>query len=236
MLKRYGTEYGGFFYPDNLNGLDSNSIIYCVGAGEDISHDIEIAHQLQSKVYIFDPTPRSIEHVQYVKDVFDSKKIPVNNKKYGGGDLNYWNVLLKNKIDSQNIIFQDIGIYTQSDTLKFYSPSNPDFISHSLLHGMKSDNYINVKVKDLKSIMSDLGHDHIDLLKLDIEGSECDVINKMLDDNILPTYLSVDFDLGWHGERIKDMNRCTQTINRLYDFGYKLLKSSGSDYSFLYKP
>ena len=58
MLKRFGTEYGGFYYPENLDGLDSDSIIYCVGSGEDITHDIEIAHKLDSKVFIFDPTPR----------------------------------------------------------------------------------------------------------------------------------------------------------------------------------
>ena len=51
MLKRFGTEYGGFYYPENLDGLNSNSIIYCVGAGEDITHDIEIAHKLDSKVF-----------------------------------------------------------------------------------------------------------------------------------------------------------------------------------------
>ena len=41
-MKRFGTEYGGFYYPENLDGLDESSIIYCIGAGEDISHDIEM--------------------------------------------------------------------------------------------------------------------------------------------------------------------------------------------------
>ena len=39
-LHRFGTEYAGFYYPENLRGLSCDSIIYCVGAGEDISHDI----------------------------------------------------------------------------------------------------------------------------------------------------------------------------------------------------
>ena len=61
-MKLFGTNYGGFYYPENLQDLDSSSIIYCFGAGEDISHDILIGNQLKSKVYIFDPTPRSISH------------------------------------------------------------------------------------------------------------------------------------------------------------------------------
>ena len=30
-MKRFGTTYGGFYYPENLDGLDENSIIYCIG-------------------------------------------------------------------------------------------------------------------------------------------------------------------------------------------------------------
>ena len=66
-IKRYGTSYGGFYYPINLDGLNENSIIYCVGVGEDISHDIMIANKLNSNIYLFDPTPRAINHVDYVK-------------------------------------------------------------------------------------------------------------------------------------------------------------------------
>ena len=35
-----GTEYGGFYYPTQLPELNENSVIYCVGAGEDITHDV----------------------------------------------------------------------------------------------------------------------------------------------------------------------------------------------------
>ena len=42
MIKRFGTQYGDFYYPEYLNNLNEDSIIYCVGAGEDISHVIVI--------------------------------------------------------------------------------------------------------------------------------------------------------------------------------------------------
>ena len=44
---------------------------------------------------------------------------------------------------------------------------------------MKSEKYINVNVKKLRSIMNEYGHNNIDLLKMNIEGSECDVIEDM---------------------------------------------------------
>lgn len=231
-LKRFGTNYGGFYYPSNLDGLNENSIIYCVGAGEDITHDIEIAKKINSKVYIFDPTPRAIEHVKYVKDVFNNEKIPISSNRYGGGDPNYWNILLSNKINSDKIILKEYGLFTEDSTLKFFKPSNNDFVSHSLVKGMKSDDYFMVNVKTLNTIMKELNHNKIDLLKIDIEGCECDVINKMLDDNIYPKYLSVDFDLGWTGENIRDYNKCMVTIKRLLDNNYIILKNIQADYSF----
>ena len=56
---------------------------------------------------------------------------------------------------------------------------------------MKSEDYIMVPVKSLNTIMTELNHDKIDLLKIDIEGCECDVINKMLDDNIYISKISI---------------------------------------------
>lgn len=231
-IKQFGTNYGGFYYPSNLSGLNENSVIYCVGAGEDITHDIEIANKLNCKVYIFDPTPRAIEHVKYVKDVFNNKKIPIPCNRYGGGDPNYWNILLSNKINSDNIILKEYGLFTEDSTLKFYKPSNSNFVSHSLVHGMKSDDYLIVNVKSLNTIMKELNHNTIDLLKIDIEGCECDVIDKMLDDKIFPKYLSVDFDLGWTGEKIQDRNRCIETIKRLQSNKYVIIHNYRSDFSF----
>lgn len=52
-IQLYGTEYGGFYLPKKLD-LNEESIIYCVGAGEDISFDIKICSQTNANVYIFD--------------------------------------------------------------------------------------------------------------------------------------------------------------------------------------
>ena len=38
MLKRIGTNYDGWTIPENI--LNEDSIIYCIGIGEDISFDI----------------------------------------------------------------------------------------------------------------------------------------------------------------------------------------------------
>jgi FkbM family methyltransferase len=142
--------------------------------------------------------------------------------------------IIENKINADKINFYDYGLYIKDDIMKFYKPSNEDYVSHSVVKGMKGEKFINVKVKSLNTIMVELKHDRIDLLKIDIEGCECDVIDKMINDKIFPKYVAVDFDLGWQGEKIKDRERCMNTIKLLQNNGYKILKNTGSDYSFMY--
>ena len=233
-MKLYGTDYGGFYYPDNLFGLNENSVIYCVGAGEDITHDLMVAHQLNSDVYIFDPTPRAIEHVKYVKNVMDGTREPINDKRFGGGDSNYWNIIQNNKVNSERLHLYDYGIHTCDDMMKFYKPENENGVSCSLVKEMKSEKYINVPVKTLKTTMKELNHSKIDLLKMDIEGSECDVLNQMLDDNIYPTYIAVEFDLGWG--KMKDKTTCYNTIIKLVQNGYVELSNNRNGEMTFFRP
>lgn len=54
---------------------------------------------------------------------------------------------------------------------------------------------IQVASKSLTTVMGELGHNHIDLLKLDIEGSEYSLLESMLgkENPILPTQVLVEF-------------------------------------------
>ena len=235
-MKRFGTEYGGFYYPENLDGLNESSIIYCIGAGEDISHDIEIANKLNSNVYIIDPTPRALKHCDLVKNILEGKDKIIYDKKFGGGNpYEYWKIILENKIDTKKIIYKNYGIGTEDSIQKFYLPSNEEYVSCSLVKGMKGEKYINVSVKKLKTLMNELEHTYIDLLKMDIEGSECDVIDDMLKEKIFPKYLAVEFDLGFNGENIKDIEKCNKIIQDLYENDYELIYQNHSDFTFKLK-
>lgn len=226
-LVRFGTKYGGFYYPEDLPKLNSDSIIYCVGAGEDITHDVILSYKTKCPVHIFDPTPRAIEHVKYVKDVLDGTKEPVDDKKFGGGDNNYWKMILSHKVKGNKLILYECGLSIEDGTVPFYLPINDDYVSCSLVPIGRSCESMNVHVKTINTIMKELNHDHIDLLKIDIENIECDVLEKMLNDKIYPTYISVDFDLWNHNKE-----RCKEIIEKLSNNGYEIIKQEGQDVSF----
>ena len=122
------------------------------------------------------------------------------------------------------------GLYRGKTVLKFYKQTNPQYVSQSLVDNMFGNDYDEVEVDSIKNIMSDLNHTKIDLLKLDIEGSEIDVLNQMLDDKIYPKYLCIEFDLLL---KRKDPNKLTEKlVNRLQENNYKILENKDLNITF----
>ncbi len=77
-------------------------------------------------------------------------------------------------------ILHEYGLAAHDGTVTFYAPRNPDHVSHTVVKGAQGDEAITVPVKRLSTIMRELGHDHVDLLKMDIEGAEYDVVEDIL--------------------------------------------------------
>lgn len=84
----------------------------------------------------------------------------------------------------------------------------------------------------MKTIMSLLGHRRIDILKMDIEGSEYEVIGDMIASGVEVGQLAVEFHHRWPevGER-----RTWKAIRELKREGFRIfdVSPSGYEYSFL---
>jgi len=224
IQKKFGTSYGGWVIPVNM--LDSKAICYCVGAGEDISFDIELARNFQCMVYIFDPTPRAKVHFEELNNRIKKGLImAINNDesqyyKIKPEELNY-------------LFFQPIGVWSENQVMKFYPPKNPVHVSHSLLNLQKTVDYIEVDCKKISTIMLSLGHEKITLLKLDIEGAEYQVVESLINDNIYPNILLIEFD---EGNNCLDNNwliRIENTIKKLISVGYILTNLDGWNATFI---
>ena len=232
-LIRIGTKYGGWTIPVNL--LDKNSICYCAGAGEDISFDIGLIYRYGCDVYTIDPTPRAINHVAYIKQMVSASKNAHINK-------NSNNAYHIQPSQLHHLIFIPNGLWKEDTIMKFYAPKTPTHVSHSILNLQKTDHYFEAPCKKVATLMKELGHDHIDLLKLDIEGAEYAVIDSILEDNLDIRCICVEFDefAGANKQNNSDLTesalRVQQRIDALYKAGYTLIyKKDFTDMTFLKK-
>lgn len=96
---------------------------------------------------------------------------------------------VQKNINLNNFTFFEYGLSNIDGELTFSSPNNPEHASYK----ENINGSINFPVKKLSSILKELNHTKIDLLKLDIEGSEYSVINNFLEENILPQQIAVEF-------------------------------------------
>lgn len=222
-LQKLGTDYGGWIVP--LEFINSSSICYSVGAGEDLSFDCELANRFDCSVNIFDPTPRAKKHFQDLKDkISNNEKMMINNT-----DGLYYD------IDSQKLnllSYFDYGLWINSERKKFYAPGNPLNVSCSILNLQKTKDYFEAECKRLSQIMKELNHQKIDLLKLDIEGAEHEVIKSIIEDNLDIKLICIDFDELTHNK----FKRTKETIESLLNKNYLIIaREDESNYTFLRK-
>ena len=187
------------------NGLSKNSIIYSFGVGHDISFDLALIAQFGTRVHAFDPTPRSIAWVK-------AQRIPAE------------------------FVFHEYGLGMRDGTATFHPPSNPNFVSYSMVaHESALNCGVEAPIYRLAAIMKMLGHERVDLLKMDIEGAEYPVISDILESKVDVRQIVVEFHHRWLEIGLNETRAAIRELNRA---GYRIfdISPSGTEYSFLARP
>lgn len=127
------------------------------------------------------------------------------------------------------LLFHPYGIAAYDGVQHFTEPIKAHWVSYS---PARKGSGVEAPVKKLATSMRELGHSHIDVLKMDIEGGEYAVIDDLLASHIFPTQILVEFHPHW---RETGMCKTARTIKKLQDAGYKIFNVSkgGYDYSFI---
>lgn len=181
--------------------IGKNSIVYSFGVGEDASFDIALIERFGLTIHAFDPTPKAIHWV----------------KSQGFAD---------------SFVMHEYGVASFDGNASFHPPENPNYVSHTLLEKSSTKaQTISVPVKRLSTIMKELGHDHIDILKMDIEGAEYEVITDMRKSGIRPEQILVEFHHRFTGVSI---NRTKEAIKTIKCMGYSLFTVSATNQEFCF--
>lgn len=176
--------------------LKPGAICYCAGVGEDATFDIALAEEFQCSVFSFDPTPRAVEYVR------------------GLGE-------------SAPFTFLPVGVGGAPDRIvRFFAPANPEHVSHSATNLQRTTTFFEARCRTIGSLMRELGHDEVAILKLDIEGLEYETLDQVVADNIRPKVICVEFD------QPAPLRRTLSMIHKLRGHGYTLAAVDGWNYTF----
>ena len=197
-------KHGGWWYSPE--GLGPDSIVYSLGVGDEIDFDLELIARYGVQIHAFDPTPNSV-------DLLEGKDLPATFE------------------------FHPYAITANDGTLTFYPRLKKDGTLSDVMFTMVPEPEtekaaIEVPSFSLDTMRERLGHDRIDLLKMDIEGAEYEVLDGLLESSSRPRQLLVEFHHRFPGFGIE---RTEALINRLRDDGYRIhaISEIGREVSFL---
>ena len=182
-----------------IEPITPRSIVYSFGVGEDISFDLGMIARFGVTVHAFDPTPRSIAWLR-------TQELP------------------------PALQFHAYGIGSIDGVARFYPPEDDRFVSFSIVErSVPGRAAIEAPVRRLASIMEQLGHDRVDVLKMDIEGAEYEVLDDVLRSDIPITQLLVEFH---HFLRPVPVSRTRAALRALDAAGFDLFAVSSSEREF----
>jgi len=215
-----GSANHGYHVPADY--LTSASVCYCVGAGTDISLDTELAMRFGAQVFIFDPMPYALDHFNaLVSHTQAGQRFTADNDAQGY-------VYSISSEELATIMYGAIGVWDEKKTIKFYVPSRANYAGHSITNLQNTADYLEAPVDKLVNIMRELGHAQIDLLKLEIEGSEYTVIDNVLAENLDVKIILVEYDEFHHRKglaRLAAIRHIEHSTHKLLQAGYKLVHS-----------
>lgn len=130
--------------------------------------------------------------------------------------------------------FHPLGVAGQDGTLSLHAPPDPTHVSYSPVQRKGSEEVVEVPVRTVRSLMADLGHQRLDLIKADVEGAEYDVIDDLLAHGPRPGQLLLEFH---HHLPTIPLSRTKKAIADLREAGYCLFDQSeaGAEMSFVHR-
>lgn len=194
---------GWCFHPD---GLDDGSIVYSLGIGKDVAFDLALIRAYGLHIHAFDPTPSTAS----------------------------W---LADHPQPAEFHFHPWAVTAQDGTITLYPRVKSDGRKSTEMYTIVADDAslgdgIEVPAFTLDSIAATLGHERIDLLKMDIEGAEYEVLDTLQESTVKPHQLLVEFH---HRFRGIGPQKTVDTIAGLRGMGYRLfaISETGRELSFL---
>ena len=179
--------------------LDEDSIVYSLGVGDTIAFDLALIERCGASVFAFDPTPVAHTTLEAVRP---PERFRLLAWAAAGED---GELTLYPRVRSNGSL---------SETMFSVQPEKC-----SAHHGRTVPAYT------IDSMARRLGHNRIDLLKMDIEGAEYAVLDSLLASTLRPAQVLVEFH---HRHKGICKTQTATTIDAMRTAGYRIFYVSSN--------
>lgn len=183
-------------------------IVYSFGVGDSIDFECQLIEKFHADIYAFDPTPG-------VESWLRATNVP------------------------EALHYRPWAISARDETMMLYPRRRRDGSVTTEMYtcvpqaGFEEDG-LSVTSRRLSTISKALGHEKIDVLKMDIEGAEYDVLSDLIESRCRPAQILVEFHHRFDGI---DKNDTSRSILRLTQAGYVIafVSSTGREITLVYR-
>jgi len=153
--------------------IHENDIVYSLGICDDISFELDIIKRKKVRVFAFDPTPYSVQWIE-------KQTLPPSFK--------FFSLAAAGK-DGTIFLYPRIKRRGKKSKIMY------------TFHKQKEqrEDGVSVDALTIESMAKKLGHQRIDILKIDIEGAEYEVLKSMLNSTLRPKLLLLEFHHRFKG-------------------------------------
>jgi len=177
--------------------LNEQSIVYSLGVGDLIDFDLDLINDYGLTVHAFDPTPFAEEWVQ-------GQSLP------------------------EKFVFHPWAAAGEDGSLRLYRRVNTRGKASQVMWTAGSDagdaaDFIDAPAYTIHTMMEKLGHQRVDMLKIDVEGAEYLVLDGLREGDSLPKQLLVEYHHRFPGV---GKQRTADSISKLRRLGYRIFAIS----------
>jgi FkbM family methyltransferase len=144
----------------------------------------------------------------------------------------HYNILKEVVKPFHNIITMNCAVWKKDQDIQFYIVDH-NTTSNSAVAA--TNNSVTVSGKTLKSIIKEYNIEHLDLIKMDIEGSEFEVINDELLEYLYPIVDNWFLEVHTYPQYCNNFNDCREIMSNTFKrHGYQT-ENKGNDGLFIHK-
>jgi FkbM family methyltransferase len=191
-VESLGSDYGRKYVVASI--LGPKPLLVSGGVGEDITFDVEFVSKFGANAVLIDPTPRAIEHISAVVSRFGKQKLSLYSENGKQSPESYD----LTKLNSTNLTFHPYALLDHPQKVKFFEPQVSEHVSYSIQNIQNrfsaKGSFIEVSAVGPKEVLDLINNSNIDVLKLDIEGSEYEFLKSAFDVGLFPDQVLVEID------------------------------------------